>query len=308
MGNIMQKIVVVGSLNMDVVIETPHMPERGETISGRNINRVSGGKGANQAYALGKLGGDVTMIGAVGKDASGDALLRSLESVNVDISGVRQIENGTTGQAFITVDDDGDNSIIIIAGTNGQVTKELIDEQADIIRKSDIVIMQFEIPLDVVEYVKEMAVKEGKTVIVDPAPAVPGLPENFWKDIDYIKPNETELAILTGMNLKSRKELVEGAKVMIGKGVKNVIVTLGKEGCLIVTKDKEEFFGPYQVKALDTTAAGDSFTAAFALALSQGKTYSEAISLGQKVSSIAVTRKGAQTSIPTMEEVNMIWK
>ena len=124
----MQKIVVVGSLNMDIVIETPHMPKRGETISGKNINRVSGGKGANQAYALGKLGGDVTMIGAVGKDAAGDALLHNLRSVNVDVSGIRQIENETTGQAFITVDDDGDNSIIIIAGTNGLVTKELIED------------------------------------------------------------------------------------------------------------------------------------------------------------------------------------
>lgn len=304
----MQKIVVVGSLNMDVVIETPHMPERGETVSGRSISRVSGGKGANQAYALGKLGGDVTMIGAVGKDAAGDALLHNLQSVHVDASGIRRIEEGTTGQAFIAVDDDGDNSIIIIAGTNGLVTKELIDEKADIIKRSDIVIMQFEIPLDVVEYVKEMAVKEGKTVIVDPAPAVPGLPEHFWSGIDIIKPNETELSILTGMDLKTRAELVKGAKVMIDKGVKNVIVTLGKEGCLMVNKEREEFFGPYQVKALDTTAAGDSFTAAFALALSQGKPYGEAIVLGQKVSSIAVTRKGAQTSIPTMEEVQTIWK
>lgn len=307
MGNVMQKIVVVGSLNMDVVIETPHMPERGETISGRKIDLVSGGKGANQAYALGKLGGDVTMIGAVGKDAAGEAILESLRSVNVNVEGIRQMEDGTTGQAFIAVDDDGDNSIIIIAGTNGMVTKELIDEKADIIRESDIVIMQFEIPLEVVEYVKEMAVKEGKTVIVDPAPAVPGLPEHFWNGIDYIKPNETELAILTGMKMNTREELVKGARVMIGKGVKNVIVTLGKEGCLMVTEDTEEFFCPYKVKALDTTAAGDSFTAAFALALSQGKTYGEAVSLGQKVSSIAVTRKGAQTSIPTLEEVKTIW-
>lgn len=303
----MQKIVVVGSLNMDVVIETPHMPERGETISGRTIDMVSGGKGANQAYAIGKLGGDVTMIGAVGKDAAGEALLHNLRSVNVDVTGVKKMENGTTGQAFIAVDDDGDNSIIIIAGTNGLVTKELIDEKADIIKKSDIVIVQFEIPLDVVEYVKEMAVKEGKTVIVDPAPAVPDLPEHFWNGIDYIKPNETELAILTGLKLDTREELIKGARVMIDKGVKNVIVSLGSKGCLRVTRKTEEFFCSYKVKALDTTAAGDSFTAAFALALSQGKSDDEAISLGQKVSSIAVTRKGAQTSIPTMEEVKTRW-
>lgn len=301
----MKKITVVGSLNMDVVIETPHMPKCGETISGRKVTMVPGGKGANQAYAVGKLGGDVTMIGAVGTDASGEALLDNLRSVNVNVSGIRKLQDGTTGQAFIAVDDNGDNSIIIIAGTNGHVTKEVIDENAQIIRESDIVIMQLEIPLEVVEYVKELALEAGKTVIVDPAPAVSDIPESFWQGIDYIKPNETELAILTGEKMSTEDELVKGARKMIEKGVKNVIVTLGGDGCLFVTTDTAELFPSNKVKAVDTTAAGDSFTAAFALALSQGADYKEAIRLGQKVSSIAVTRKGAQTSIPSMEEVQL---
>ena len=300
----MKKIAVVGSLNMDIVIETPHMPKGGETISGRNVTLIPGGKGANQAYAVGKLGGDITMIGAVGRDSSGDALLENLKSVNVNVSGIRRMEEGVTGQAYITVDDHGENSIILIAGTNGLVTKELIDDHMDVLRECDIVIMQLEIPLDVVEYVKEFAVEEGKTVIVDPAPAISNIPDHFWKGIDYIKPNETELAILTGLKMETREELVQGARMMIGKGVKNVIVTLGGDGCLFVTNETEEFFPAHKVKAVDTTAAGDSFTAAFALALSQGKEYKEAIELGQKVSSIVVTRKGAQTSIPTMGEVN----
>lgn len=300
----MKKIAVVGSLNMDIVIETPHMPKGGETISGRNVTLIPGGKGANQAYAVGKLGGDITMIGAVGRDSSGEALLENLKSVNVNVSGIRRMEEGVTGQAYITVDDHGENSIILIAGTNGLVTTELIDDHMDILRECDIVIMQLEIPLDVVEYVKEFAVEEGKTVIVDPAPAISNIPDHFWKGIDYIKPNETELSILTGLKMETREELVQGARMMIGKGVKNVIVTLGGDGCLFVTNETEEFFSSHKVKAVDTTAAGDSFTAAFALALSQGKEYKEAIELGQKVSSIVVTRKGAQTSIPTMEEVN----
>lgn len=300
----MKKIAVVGSLNMDIVIETPHMPKGGETISGRNVTLIPGGKGANQAYAVGKLDGDITMIGAVGRDSSGDALLENLKSVNVNVSGIRRMEEGVTGQAYITVDDHGENSIILIAGTNGLVTKELIDDHMDVLRECDIVIMQLEIPLDVVEYVKEFAVEEGKTVIVDPAPAISNIPDHFWKGIDYIKPNETELAILTGLKMETREELVQGARMMIGKGVKNVIVTLGGDGCLFVTNETEEFFQSHKVKAVDTTAAGDSFTAAFALALSQGKEYKEAIELGQKVSSIVVTRKGAQTSIPTMGEVN----
>ena len=300
----MKKIAVVGSLNMDIVIETPHMPKGGETISGRNVTLIPGGKGANQAYAVGKLGGDITMIGAVGRDSSGDALLENLKSVNVNVSGIRRMEEGVTGQAYITVDDHGENSIILIAGTNGLVTTELIDDHMDVLRECDIVIMQLEIPLDVVEYVKEFAVEEGKTVIVDPAPAISNIPDHFWKGIDYIKPNETELAILTGLKMETREELVQGTRMMIGKGVKNVIVTLGGDGCLFVTNETEEFFPAHKVKAVDTTAAGDSFTAAFALALSQGKEYKEAIELGQKVSSIVVTRKGAQTSIPTMGEVN----
>lgn len=303
----MKKIVVVGSLNMDVVVETPHMPECGETVSGRGISFVPGGKGANQAYALGRLGGDVTMIGAVGKDASGKALLDNLKSMNVNVSGIREIEDGTTGQAFITVDDKGDNSIIIIAGANGMVTKELIDKNVQFIKASDIVIMQLEIPLAIVEYVKEIAVKERKTVIIDPAPAVSGIPDSFWEGIDYIKPNETELAILTGLELETKEDLVRGARMMIDKGVKNVIVTLGGDGCMFVNREKEQYFQSYKVKTVDTTAAGDSFTAAFALALSQGKAYDEAIELGQKVSALAVTRKGAQTSIPTIEEVKNMY-
>ena len=300
----MKKIVVIGSLNMDVVIETPYMPKCGETIAGKNVNLVPGGKGANQAYAAGKLGGNVTMIGAVGKDAAGNELLQNLKGVGVDVSGVCQMTEGTTGQAFIAVDDNGDNSIIIIAGTNGMITKKLIDDNSHIIKESDIVIMQLEIPIDIVEYVKEIAIREEKTVIIDPAPAVRDIPDNFWNGIDYIKPNETELAILTGVQPETQEEHIMAARMMINKGVRNVIVTLGGEGCLLVTKHTEEFFKSYRVKAVDTTAAGDSFTAAFALALSQGKTCREAIKLGQKVSSIVVTRKGAQTSIPTMKEVD----
>ena len=303
----MEKIVVIGSLNMDHVIEVPHMPECGETLSGRSVALVPGGKGANQAYAVGKLGGNVTMIGAIGKDASGEALINNLKCVGVNVEGIAQIDGGITGQAFITVDDNGDNSIVIIAGTNGMVTKELIDENVHIIKESDIVIMQLEIPLDVVAYVKEIAVKEGKTVIIDPAPAVADIPDFFWKGIDYIKPNETELAILTGLRLETREEIIKGAKMMLERGVKNVIVTLGGDGCLLVKEEGEQFFPSHKVKAVDTTA-GDSFTAAFALALSRGKRDEEAIALGQKVSSIVVTRKGAQTSIPTMSEVEEMRK
>ena len=293
----MKKIVVVGSLNMDCVVETPSMPKPGETITGKSVSQVPGGKGANQAYAIGKLGGDVQMIGAVGNDSCGMALKKNLESVGVKTDGLAILDGETTGQAFITVDGQGENSIIIIAGTNGLVTRELIDQNRRLIEESDIVIMQLEIPLEVVEYVKELAVSLGKLVIVDPAPAVEGIPDHFWKGIDFIKPNETELAILTGQERKNREELEEGARQMLAKGVKGVLVSLGGDGCLLVQEEE---------KAVDTTAAGDCFTAGFALALSQGKSCEEAIVFGQKASAIAVTRKGAQTSIPTREEVEAV--
>lgn len=299
----MKKILVVGSLNMDCVVETPTMPKAGETISGRNVTLVSGGKGANQAYAVGKLGGKVGMIGAVGNDSFGHTLKKNLESVGVETTGLAVMEGETTGQAFITVDDKGENSIIIIAGTNGLVSIELIQNNKKLIEESDIVIMQLEIPVKVVEYVKDLAISMGKQVIVDPAPAVAGLPDSFWSGIDYIKPNETELEILIGRKMKTREELIDGAREMLAKGVKGIIVTLGGDGCLFVTKEKETFFEANKVTAVDTTAAGDSFTAGFALALSEGRNLEEAIRFGQKVSAIAVTRKGAQTSIPSREEV-----
>lgn len=299
----MKKILVVGSLNMDCVVETPAMPKAGETIAGRSVVLVPGGKGANQAYAVGKLGGNVGMIGAVGNDSFGHALKENLESVDVDTTGLAVLDGETTGQAFITVDGQGENSIIIIAGTNGKVSKELIQKNRNLIEESDIVIMQLEIPLEVVEYVKEYAKEMGKMVIVDPAPAVAGLPDSFWKGIDYIKPNETELEILIGRKMSNREQLKEGAREMLAKGVQGVIVTLGAGGCLFVTETDERFFEANKVKVVDTTAAGDCFTAGFAFALSEGRSCKEAIQFGQKVSAIAVTCKGAQTSIPSREEV-----
>lgn len=299
----MKKIVVVGSLNMDSVVETGHMPKPGETIAGRQVTLIPGGKGANQAYAIGKLGGCVSMIGAVGNDAFGKALKRSLNRVGVDTTFVFTMPGETTGQAFITVDDQGENSIIIIAGTNGKVNETLIQDCMQCISDSDIIVMQMEIPQKTIRFVKKLACSMGKTVILDPAPAIAGLEDEFWQGIDYLKPNETELEILTGRKIDSEKEMVEGARSLIDKGVRTVIITMGSKGCLCVTEDSVEKYPIHACQAVDTTAAGDSFTGAFALALSEGKDCREAIKFGQKVSAVVVTRKGAQTSIPSRNEL-----
>lgn len=275
---------------MDYVIEISYMPKVGETLSANKTSNVPGGKGANHAYAVGKLGGNVSMIGAVGNDDCGNKLIENLKSVSVNTCGVKVIENQPTGQAYITVDSNGENTIIIVAGTNGLVNKELI-------QKSDIIIMQLEITLETVEYVKEIATEMGKTVIVDPAPAVSGLSESFWNGIDYIKPNKIELEILTCRELNTIDDIKDATKEMLNKGVKNVIVTMSGDGCLLMTNEMEKIFPIKKVKAVD------SFIGAFALALSQGKSCDDAILLGQKISALVVTRKGAETSIPTIDEV-----
>lgn len=300
----MKKILVIGSLNMDSVIRTEQMPKPGETVMGDEVTLVPGGKGANQAYAVGKLGGKVTMIGAVGTDSFGTAMIDNLKKAGVDTSGIRRIDGTATGQAYIMVDAAGQNSIVVIAGANGEVSKELIDDRIELIKNSDIVVMQLEIPVQTVMYVKELCVKFGRQIIFDPAPAVPDLPDEFWSGIDYIKPNETELKILTGIDADTEEDIARGAEIMLKKGVKNVIVSLGERGCFYLSGTERRVLPARKVKAVDTTAAGDSFTAAFALALSRGEPVYEAIRFGQKVSAVVVSRKGAQTSIPGPEELN----
>ena len=299
----MKKILVIGSLNMDTVIETPYMPKSGETLTGTGVFLVPGGKGANQAYAAGKLGGNVSMIGAVADDSFGQMLIKNLEAVGVNTSGVAVMEGETTGQAFITVDSCGANSIIIIGGTNALVSKELIDANRALIEECDMLVMQLEIDPEVVEYAKDLAVSMGKMVILDPAPAKPNLPDSIWKGVEFIKPNETELEILVGRTLAGVEERKAAAGELLAKGVKNVMVSMGGDGLLLCNESGFQFFPANKVKAVDTTAAGDCFTASFALALSKGESVNEAIRFGQKASAIAVTRKGAQTSIPTLEEV-----
>lgn len=299
----MGKILVVGSLNMDFVIDVDTSPRAGETVLGKEVTLIPGGKGANQAYAAAKLGGDVCMIGALGDDVYGKLLKENLESAGVKTSGIETIMGVSSGNAFITVDKKGENSIVVIQGTNALITREMIDRHMDLIETCDTVIMQLEIPLDVVAYVKDAAKEKGKRVILDPAPAREGLTEEFFQGFDIVKPNETELQTLLGRKMDTKEALIQGARELLKKGVGKVIVTLGEKGCLFVTKDTYQEFPAKKVEAVDTTAAGDSFTAAFATALERGGSYSDAVQFGNKVSGIVVTRKGAQTSIPAMEEV-----
>ncbi len=230
----MKKILVIGSLNMDFDVTTRKAPAPGETIMGDDVKLVPGGKGANQAYAIGKLGGDASMIGCVGNDTFGEQMRANLESVNVGTGGIKVIDGVPTGQAFITIEESGQNSIIVIAGANAKADRKVIDDNMKYIEEADVIVMQLEIPIDTVIYAKERAKTLGKTVIIDPAPAVSGLPDEFWKGADFIKPNETELSILTGLDTSDMANVIRGAHIMLGKGVKAVLVSLGEKGVMYV--------------------------------------------------------------------------
>lgn len=299
----MKKILVVGSLNLDMVVNVEHIPCVGETIIGSRITMVPGGKGANQACAVGRLGGNVSMFGALGNDMYADIQINSLKKSGVDVSHIIRRKDGMTGLAFVSVDENGDNSIVVSSGANATLSCEDIDENRELIRESDIVIMQLEVPIKTVCHVAKLAKSFGKTVILDPAPAPREFPEELYRYIDIIKPNETELSMLTGVDDIDRN-LVEATQFLRDKGVKNVIVTLGDKGVVMDT-EKEGFYKieAVRVKAVDTTAAGDSFTAALAVMLTRGCNIKEAIKFANIVSSIVVTRKGAQSSIPSYKEV-----
>lgn len=298
----MKKVLVVGSLNMDFAVYMERRPQPGETLMAKSMKLVPGGKGANQAYAFGKLGVEATMVGAVGKDTFGKQLLASLESVSVNTTGIKEITGAETGKAFIEIEDNGQNSISVIAGANTAVDEALVQEHEKLFVQTDAVVMQLEIPLPSVVAASKLAKKHGKIVVLDPAPARTDLPDELWAQVDIAKPNETELGLLTGLPTNTADEVVTAAKSLLAKGVKNVLVTLGGDGTLLVTEDKVERFPAYKVKAVDTTAAGDCFLAAF-VSRFNGSNFQEAIDFGARAAAIAVTRQGAQTSIPTVEEV-----
>ena len=296
----MKKVVVVGSINMDLVTRCKRAPKGGETLFGEEFSQVPGGKGANQAVAIGKLGTNVIMLGKIGKDSFGKDMLASMEKNGVNIQHIEEGEKAT-GIAKIIVEESGQNRILVVAGANSEVDKEYVDRHLAAIKESDIVVTQLEIPIETVEYTLKKAKEFGKITILNPAPARE-LSDEIIKNSDFIIPNESELALITGMAVETEEEIKKAGKKLLDMGVKNLIITLGSKCSLHLNRDKCEFHSAYKVKAIDTTAAGDSFIGGVVRELN-GDNISEAIEFGTKVSAIAVTKKGAQTSIPTIEEV-----
>lgn len=296
-------ILVIGSLNMDLSIDLAKMPVTGETILGRGIAYKAGGKGANQACAAGKLGGRVRMLGCVGQDEFGQKLVKSLSESGVETDYIKESRDLPTGTAVIYVDDNGDNSIVVIPGANMACDIEYLKEQDEQFHWCDYVALQMEIPYEAVWYSVKRAKELGKMVILNPAPAPDEIPEEILSLVDYLTPNETEIIALNG---KSKDDIREGAEKLLSRGVSNVIATLGDRGALLVNRYGETFYPARKVVSVDTTAAGDCFNGAMVAALAEGQSEAEAILFANIASSIAVTRKGAQESLPIREEVAVI--
>lgn len=295
-------ITVIGSLNMDLVINTSKLPKSGETVMGKEFKQVPGGKGGNQAAAIARLGANVQMIGCIGKDAMGEVLKKSLEKDGVDTKHIIEKENISTGVAAILVEESGGNMITVAPGANFELTVDDLKRKKDIIQNADIVLMQLETKMDVVENALLIAKEAGKKTILNPAPAA-SLSHAFLKNIDILTPNETELETLTGCETDTKDQIVNAARKLINNGIREVIVTLGEKGCIHVTENTEKVFKAYKVKSIDTTAAGDSFNGALAVSLSTGENIETAIEFAMKVGAMTVTKEGAQTSLPYKEEV-----
>lgn len=299
-------ITVVGSLNMDLVTEVEYTPSVGETILGNGLEQIPGGKGANQGVTIGKLGGNVHMIGKIGTDDYGKALLKSLKESGVKHEHVMKSQK-STGLAFIMINANGDNSIVVIPGANFDIDPEDIRKKEDVIKSSDVLVCQLESPLEVIEEALSIAKTEDTFTILNPAPGKV-LPKSILKKVDLLTPNETELEILTGEKIVDEESLLKACEVLLNEGIKQLIVTLGEKGCLLVDNSGHKRFESIKVDAIDTTAAGDSFTGALAFAIDDGKSIEEAIDLATQVAAISVTKKGAQSSLPSMEAVKKFMK
>jgi len=287
---------------MDLVTRAPRLPKGGETLIGQSFATVSGGKGANQAVAAARLGAEVSMIGCVGNDAYGEALRGALLAERIDCQAVSTVD-GSSGVALIVVDDSSQNSIVIVPGANGALTAEAIGRFDSVIQAADVLICQLEVPDTSVGHALKRGRELGKTVILNPAPVSRPLPSDWYASIDYLIPNESEASALSGLSVDSLETAQAAATCLIALGAGKVIITLGAQGSLYADGQRFEHFPAPAVKAVDTTAAGDTFVGGFAAALAAGKDEAQAIRFGQVAAALSVTRAGAQPSIPVLSEV-----
>ncbi|MEZ9304903.1 ribokinase [Vibrio breoganii] len=299
----MSKLVVLGSVNADHVLQVPSFPRPGETLHGRSYQVIPGGKGANQAVAAARLGADIAFIAAVGNDAFGLNIVKSFASDGIDVSGVKVTRDYPTGIAMIQVSDSGENSICISAEANATLTEQSIEQDLPSIASADYLLMQLETPMCGVTKAALHANSHNTKVILNPAPACP-LSDELLKQVDIITPNETEAEVLTGIAVTDQTTAQLAADELHSKGITTVMITLGAKGVWLSENGSGQLIEGFRVEATDTTAAGDTFNGALVTGLIENKSMHDAIIFAHAAAAISVTRFGAQTSIPTRQEVD----
>jgi ribokinase len=300
----MQKpIVVVGSINLDLVASTDRIPQVGETVIGRTFTTFFGGKGANQAVAVARLGYPVSMIGSVGNDAFGTQLRSGLAEAGVNTDHVETVED-SSGTALIITGSNGDNSIVVVPGANAHLSPKSLERTAPLLKQAGFILVQLEIPLETVEYLAEFAERYDIPFMLDPAPARE-LPASLLRRVWWLTPNETETRELLKTNLDDNEESANAAAdQLLSRGVKNVVLKLGSRGCVVAQgSQSKERIPAFSVNAVDTTAAGDAFNAGFAVGLISGYSAFESGVFASAVAGLSVTRPGAQPSMPRSDEV-----
>jgi len=299
------KVVVVGSLNMDLVVRAPRIPQPGETVIGGEFYTAAGGKGSNQAVAAARLGAEVHMVGRVGQDELGGQLMEALEEASVDHEFVVQDPGASSGVALITVADSGQNSIVVAPGSNMRLSPDDVEAARGAIAEADILLVQLETPLEAVTRAVQIARAKGVKTILNPAPART-LPRDILGLVDVLIPNETETTVLTGLSIGTQTEAKAAGAALRKQGVMTVVLTLGERGAVYADAENVGALSAYEVMAVDTTAAGDAFVGGFAVATAEGKSLPEAVRWGNAAGALAVTKRGAQPSLPdrrALEEI-----
>ena len=297
-----KNIIVVGSSNTDMIIRLDHIPRPGETILGGEFFTAAGGKGANQAVSAARAGGSVTFIARVGLDMFGDNAVNGFKKEGINTDHVLRDTSSPSGVALIFVAKDGENSIAVAGGANSNLSPEDISNAREIISGASLLVMQLETPLETVQAAADLAAAAAVPVILNPAPACP-LPDELLSKISFITPNETEAELLTGIKVDDNKSASKAADILLARGVKTVIITLGSRGAFVAGEGIRKLVPGFRVNAVDTTAAGDTFNGALAVALVEGIALEEAVRFANAAAALSVTRMGAQSSVPARMEI-----
>jgi len=299
----MDSIVVIGSSNTDMIVQTPHIPKPGETILGGTFCTAAGGKGANQAVSCARAGGQVTLVARVGKDMFGDQALQGFRVDGINVDHVGQDPAAPSGVALIIVDEQGENSIAVASGANGKLSVADVEAAAGAINSAGIVLMQLEVPIDTVEAGARMAQAQGAQVILNPAPAQ-ALSDALLQNVTILTPNETEAQMLTGIAVQDEAGAQAAAELLRKKGVEVVIITLGAAGAYVHAEDFQGMVSGFKVDPVDTTAAGDTFNGTLAVALAEGMSIEQAVIFAHAAAALSVTKLGAQPSAPDRKAID----